>query len=91
MNDPYHILGLPSSATKEEVKSAFRKHALRHHPDHHVNSPEAVRKNAENQFRIIKAAYELISEGGKCDLILSQFVHISINLITYVSKKHIMN
>lgn len=62
--DHYSILGLSPSATKDEVKAAFRKHALQHHPDLHVNSPEAVKKNSEAAFKAIKAAYEAI-EGGK--------------------------
>lgn len=62
--DHYSVLGLSPSATKEEVKAAFRKHALQHHPDMHVNSSDAVKKHAEATFKSIKAAFEAI-EGGK--------------------------
>jgi DnaJ family protein A protein 2 len=63
MLDHYSVLGLPKTATKEEVKAAFRKHALQHHPDMHVNSPEAVKRQSEAAFKSIKAAFEAIEDG----------------------------
>ena len=33
MTDPYKVLGLPSTATDEEVKQAYRRLAKRYHPD----------------------------------------------------------
>ena len=61
--DPWRVLGVPPGASKDEIKQAYRKHAIRHHPDHHINSPEAVQKEAEATFKAVKAAYEAISEG----------------------------
>jgi DnaJ like chaperone protein len=61
--DHYSNLGLSPSATKEEVKAAFRKHALQHHPDLHINSPEAVKKQSEAVFKLIKQSYEAIADG----------------------------
>ena len=41
--DYYTLLGVESDATTDEIKRAFRKFALRYHPDRHVESgPEAV-------------------------------------------------
>ena len=61
--DHYSVMGLSPSATKEEVKAAFRKYALQHHPDLHINSPEAVKRQSEATFAAIKKSYEAIVDG----------------------------
>lgn len=60
--DPYQVLGLQSTATDEEVKKAYRRYAMKYHPDKVANMSEEVRKNAEAQFREINAAYEAIKQ-----------------------------
>lgn len=58
--DPYRVLGITRSATNEEVKKAYRSLAMKYHPDRVATLGEEVRKNAEEQFRIINEAYERI-------------------------------
>ena len=58
--DPYKVLGLDSSATDEEVKKAYRRLAMKYHPDKVEGLGEEVKKNAEAQFREINEAYETI-------------------------------
>ena len=58
--DPYKVLGLDSSATDEEVKKAYRRLAMKYHPDKVEGMGEEVKKNAEAQFREINEAYEQI-------------------------------
>ena len=58
--DPYKVLGLDSSATDEEVKKAYRRLAMKYHPDKVESMGEEVKKNAEAQFREINEAYEQI-------------------------------
>ncbi len=58
--DPYKVLGLSSSATDEEVKKAYRRLAMKYHPDKVEGMGEEVKKNAEAQFREINEAYEQI-------------------------------
>lgn len=58
--DPYAILGLRQGVTKEEVKKAYRRLAMKYHPDKVANMSEEVQKNAARQFREINAAYEQI-------------------------------
>jgi curved DNA-binding protein CbpA len=47
--DPYQVLGVSSQASDEEVRSAYRRLAQLHHPDHNGGSPEAARRFEEVQ------------------------------------------
>lgn len=58
--NPYKVLGIEPTATDEEVKKAYRRMAMRYHPDKVENMGEEMRKNATEQFRIINEAYETI-------------------------------
>jgi len=53
--NPYTILGVESNASQEEVKKAYRKLSLKHHPD---------RGGDEEKFKELSAAYEQISNGS---------------------------
>ncbi len=58
--NPYKVLGIEQNATDEEVKKAYRRLAMKYHPDKVDNMNEEIRKNAESQFREINEAYETI-------------------------------
>ncbi len=60
--DPYKVLGIESSATDDEVKKAYRKLALKYHPDKVEGLGEEIKRNAEAQFREIQEAYESIKK-----------------------------
>ena len=58
--DYYDLLGLNESATTEEVKKAYRKLALKFHPDKNKDNPEA-----EHMFKLISRAYDVLSDPQK--------------------------
>ena len=60
--DPYRVLGIDSSATDEEVRRAYRKMAMKYHPDRVAGMSEEMQRNAAEQMKEINAAYELIKE-----------------------------
>jgi len=60
LDDAYKVLGISPSATDDEVKKAYRKLALEHHPDKVAALGEDVRKAAEKKFQEINAAKERI-------------------------------
>lgn len=60
--DPYKILEIDKSATDEEVRKAYRRLAVKFHPDKVESLGEDVKKNAEEKFKKIQAAYEQIKK-----------------------------
>ncbi|MYC11573.1 MAG: DnaJ domain-containing protein, partial [Holophagales bacterium] len=58
--DYYEVLGLERSATLQEIKSAYRKLAVRHHPDR--NPGESA---AEEKFKEAAEAYAVLSDADK--------------------------
>lgn len=59
--DYYAILGVPKSATEEQIKKAYRKMAIRFHPDKNPDNKEA----AEAKFKEVAEAYEVLSDKTK--------------------------
>jgi len=56
----YKVLGITPDATDDEVKAAYRRMALKHHPDRVATLGDDVRKAAEKKFQEINAAKETI-------------------------------
>ena len=57
----YDTLGVSKTASETEIKKAYRKMALKHHPDRNPNNKE----EAESKFKEISKAYEILSDKGK--------------------------
>ena len=60
MRDPYEVLGVPKSASADDIRSAYRKLAKKLHPD--LNPGD---KKSEDKFKEVSVAYDLLSDNEK--------------------------
>ncbi|WP_411886099.1 molecular chaperone DnaJ [Polaromonas sp. YR568] len=60
--DYYDTLGVPKNASDEDIKKAYRKLAMKHHPDRNQGDASKV---AEEKFKEGKEAYEMLSDANK--------------------------
>ena len=63
--DYYKILGVDKKCTDDNIKKSYRKLAMLWHPDKHVNDSEKDKKIAEDKFKEINNAYEILGNVEK--------------------------
>jgi len=73
--DFYEVLGVAKNASDDDIKKAYRKLAMKYHPDR--NQGEGAKK-AEEQFKEVKEAYEILSEANK-RAAYDQFGHAGVD------------
>ncbi|KOC61596.1 DnaJ like protein subfamily C member 7 [Habropoda laboriosa] len=63
--DYYKILGIGKNASTDDIKKAYRKRAMVHHPDRHPNATEGEKKEQEKKFKEVGEAYGILSDPKK--------------------------
>ena len=72
--DCYEVLGVNRDADEKAIKKAFRRLAMKHHPDRNPNNP-----NAEELFREAKEAYEILSDANKRAAYYHRYSHAGVD------------
>lgn len=73
--DLYEVLGVNKNASAADIKKAYRRLAMKHHPDRNTGDDAA---NSEEQFKEAKAAYEILSDEQK-RAAYDQFGHAGVD------------
>ncbi|XP_053552320.1 dnaJ homolog subfamily C member 7, partial [Bombina bombina] len=63
--DYYKILGVDKNASEDDIKKAYRKRALMHHPDRHSGATAEVQKEEEKKFKEVGEAFTILSDPKK--------------------------
>lgn len=76
--DYYEVLGLQKGASAEDIKKAYRKLAVKWHPDKWQQASDAEKKTAEENFKELAEAYDVLSDDNKRAR-YDQFGHAGMN------------
>lgn len=63
--DYYEVLGVDKNASEDDIKKAFKKAAMKYHPDRFANASDAEKKEAEEKFKEVNEAYQVLSDSKR--------------------------
>lgn len=63
--DYYEVLGVDKNASEDDIKKAYRKLAIKYHPDRQAGKSDAEKKEAEDKFKEAAEAYEVLHDKQK--------------------------
>ncbi|MGL5663904.1 MAG: DnaJ domain-containing protein, partial [Cetobacterium sp.] len=63
--DFYEVLGVAKGASDTEIKKAYRKAAMKYHPDKFSGASDTEKKEAEDKFKEVNEAYQVLSDENK--------------------------
>ena len=72
-DDFYGVLGVARNASSQEIKKAYRKLAMKYHPDRNTDNPDT-----EEKFKVIQEAYAILSDEQK-RAAYDQFGHAGVD------------
>jgi molecular chaperone DnaJ len=72
--DCYEVLGVNRDADEEAIKKAFRRLAMKHHPDRNPDNPKA-----EELFKEAKEAYEILTDANKRAAYYHRYSHAGVD------------
>lgn len=75
--DYYEVLGVAKGASDDEIKKAYRKLAMKFHPDRVSTLPDKEKKEAEDKFKELQEAYAVLSDAQKRQM-YDQFGHAGV-------------
>lgn len=76
--DYYEVLGLNKGASEDEIKKAYRKLAMKYHPDRVATLSDSEKKTAEEKFKELQEAYAVLSDAQKKQM-YDQFGHAGVS------------
>ena len=80
VDDPYEILGVSKDANRSQIRAAYRKAALRHHPDKQQTSSEQEKQRANVLFAKIPWIRAVKSLSDKATVLLNKRVYPLLSL-----------